>query len=66
MSEINNRHTHSPWVIDMVMPMYDLLEYSNNHSYAVGSLWQYYRDEPVLNKNGALANFPGNCAKFEF
>ena len=50
----------------MVMPMYNLLEYSNNHSYAVGSLWQYYRDEPVLNKDGALLNFPGNCAKFEF
>ena len=26
------------------MPLYNLLEYSDN--YASGSLWQYYRDEP--------------------
>ena len=28
------------------MPMYNLLEYSNNYSKASGNLWQYYRDEP--------------------
>ena len=27
------------------MPMYDLLEYSNNHSMTSESLWNYYRDE---------------------
>ena len=28
------------------MPMYNLLEYSNNYSKSPGNLWQYYRDEP--------------------
>ena len=28
------------------MPMYNLLEYSNNYSKTSGNLWQYYRDEP--------------------
>ena len=28
------------------MPMYNLIEYSNNYSKTSGSLWQYYRDEP--------------------
>ena len=28
------------------MPMYNLIEYSNNHSKTSGSLWQYYKDEP--------------------
>ena len=28
------------------MPMYNLIEYSNNYSKASGSLWQYYKDEP--------------------
>ena len=26
--------------------MYNLIEYSDNHSKTSGSLWQYYRDEP--------------------
>ena len=29
----------------MVMPMYNLLEYSQNYSMTSGSLWNYYRDE---------------------
>ena len=29
----------------MVMPMYNLLEYSRNYSKISGSLWNYYRDE---------------------
>ena len=28
------------------MPMYNLIEYSNNYSKTSGSLWQYYRNEP--------------------
>ena len=31
------------------MPMYNLIEYSNNYSKTWGSLWKYYRDE--LNEN---------------
>ena len=32
--------------IDIVMPMYNLIEYSDNYAKTSGSLWQYYRDEP--------------------
>ena len=28
------------------MPMYNLLEYSENYRKTTGSLWNYYRDEP--------------------
>ena len=28
------------------MPMYNLIEYSENHSKISGSLLQYYRDDP--------------------
>ena len=28
------------------MPMYNLIEYSDNYFKTSGSLWQYYRDEP--------------------
>ena len=30
----------------VVMPMYNLLEYSKNYRKTTGSLWNYYRDEP--------------------
>ena len=28
------------------MPMYNLIEYSDNYSKTSGSLWQYYKDKP--------------------
>ena len=45
--------------------MSNLIEYSNNYSKTSRSLWQY-RDEPSLNEDGDLANFPGNSALFKF
>ena len=32
--------------LDVVMAMYNLLEYSKNYRKTTGSLWNYYRDEP--------------------
>ena len=32
--------------IDIVMPIYNLIEYSGNYSKRSGSLWQYYEDDP--------------------
>ena len=40
------------------MSIYNLTEYSDNYSKTSGILWQYYRDEPFLNNNGAIAGFP--------
>ena len=48
--------------IDVVMPIYNLIEYS--YSYCE-TLWQYYRDEPSLNNAGVVNNFPGNSASFK-
>ena len=31
------------------MPMYHLIEYSDNYSKTSESLWQYYRDDPADN-----------------
>ena len=42
---------------DVVMSMYNLLEYSINYSKTSGILWQYCRDEPDLNGNGNIAEF---------
>ena len=32
--------------LDVVMPMFNSLEYSKNYKRTTGSLWNYYRDEP--------------------
>ena len=45
ISEINNTQVYNTKDIDIVMPMYNLIEYSNNCAKTSGSLWQYYRDE---------------------
>ena len=43
---INNTDTDNAHDIDIVMPMYNLIEYSDNYSKTSGSLWQYYKDDP--------------------
>ena len=48
-SEINNTEIGNAKNIDKAMPMYNLLEYSDNYSKTSGSLWQYYKDEPNNN-----------------
>ena len=46
ISEINNTQVDNAKDIDIVMPMYNLIEYSHNYPKTTGSLWQYFRDEP--------------------
>ena len=45
ISKINNVLTNSAEDLDVVMPMYNLLEYSKNYWKRTRSLWNYYRDE---------------------
>ena len=46
ISEINNTQVDNAKDIDIVMPIYNLIEYSDNYTKTTGSLWQYFRDEP--------------------
>ena len=43
--KINNVLIDNAEDLDIVMPMYNLLEYSKNYKKTTGSLWNYYRDE---------------------
>ena len=47
ISKINNTQIDNDKDIDVVMPMYDLMEYSDKYSKTSGRLWQYYRDGPA-------------------
>ena len=46
ISKINGVQIDNAEDLDVVMPMYNLLEYSKNYRKTTGSLWNYYRDEP--------------------
>ena len=39
------------------MPMYNLIEYSDNYSKISGSLWQYCKEIPATDNDGAIVNF---------
>ena len=58
ISEINNKVRDDAKDIDVVMPMYNLIEYSDNYLKRFGSLWQNYRDEPFINNNGVIIDAP--------
>ena len=60
ISEINNTQTDNAKDLDIVMPMYDLIEYSDNYSKTSGSLWQYCKDTPAVGSKNAFVNFAEN------
>ena len=59
ISKMNDTEIDDAQDIDTVMPMYNLIEYSDNYSKASGSLWQYYKDGP----NDNIANSESSKSK---
>ena len=57
MSEINNTQVDNAKDIDVVMPIDNLKEYSDNYLKTSGSLWQCCRDKLAVNNNGAIVAF---------
>ena len=69
ISKINNTQIDNVEYVHIVMPMYNVIEYSDSYSKISGSLWQYCREIPaaddadnIVHINGANAtdsfNFP--------
>ena len=56
ITKINNEFIEDADDLDIVMPMYNLLEYSKNYRKTIGSLYNYYRDE--LSDDNNPNNFP--------
>ena len=44
--EINDEHIDTAENLDITMPMYNLIEYSDNYQDSSATLYQYKRDEP--------------------
>ena len=68
ISKIDNTQIDNAEYIDKVMPMYNLLEFSDNYSKTSGSLWQYFKDIPAVDDDGNIINFNGanNTDSFKF
>ena len=68
MTKINNEFIEDADDLDIVMPMYNLLEYSKNYRKTIVSLHNYYRDE--LSDDNNPNNFPNtnvvNSNAFEY
>ena len=64
--KINNTQIDNAEYIDIVMPMYNLIEYSDNYSKTSGSLWQYCKEIPAVNNDGDIVDFNGANATDSF
>ena len=60
ISGINNTDIDNGKDIYIVMPMYNLIEYSDNYSKTSGSLWQYTKDIPAINNDNVIMDFTNN------
>ena len=61
--EINDEHVDTAENLDIVMPMYNLIEYSDNYQDSSATLYQYKRDEPLDNNADLTTN---NSASFKY
>ena len=66
ISKINNTQMDNAKYIDIVMTMYNLIEYSDNYSKISGSLWQYCKEIPAVNNAGNIVDFDGANATDSF
>ena len=66
ISKINNILVDNAEDLDIVMPMYNLLEYSKNYSKTTGSLWNYYRDEPNRGANNNINHSIKDSKSFDY
>ena len=66
ISKINNTEIDNAQYIYIVMPMYNLIQYSDNYSKTSGSLWQQCKEIPAVNNNGDVVDFNGANATDSF
>ena len=60
--EINDEHVDTAENLDITMPMYNLIEYSDNYQDSSATLYQYKRDEPP--KANAINDLTTNTSSY--
>ena len=56
VTHINDEHVETDGKLDIIMPMYNLIEYSDNYADSSESLYQFKRDESPINDTGNPLN----------
>ena len=64
ITHINDEHLETAENLDIIMPKYNLLEYSDNYEESSGRLYQFKRDEPPPN-NGDVSVDPSSSFKYK-
>ena len=60
ISEINNKQVNNAKDTNVIVPLYNLLEYSPAYAKTSGSLWQHCKDILAIDNNNAIADFTEN------
>ena len=63
--EINDEHVDTAENLDIVMPMYNLIEYSDNYQDSSATLYQYKQDEPQDDLANNLATDTSSSFKYK-
>ena len=62
--EINDERVDAAENLDIVMPMYNLIEYSDNYQDSSATLYQYKRDEPPVDNDGAIIDLTADNSDY--
>ena len=67
VTHINDEHVETAKNVDIIMPMYNLIEYSDNYADYSGSLYQFKRNESPMNDAGNPTNVAlDNSTSFKY
>ena len=66
ISKINNTQRDNTEYVDIVMSIYNLIEYSDNYSKTSGSFWQYCKEILAVDNAGNIVDFDGTNATDSF
>ena len=66
ISKINNTLIDNAEDLDVVIPVYNLLEYCKDYSKTTGCFWNYYKDEPNSGANNNINNSIKDSKSFDY
>ena len=67
VTHINDEYVETPENVDIIMPMYNFIEYSDDYADTSGSLYQFKRGESPMNNAGNPNNVAlDNSTSFKY
>ena len=66
VTHMNDEHVENADNLDIVIPMQNLIEYSDNYSDTSGILWQFKRDEQNMNNGNRVEVTTADSSSFKY